>query len=236
MTLTTDDKTEVPGEFNRVAKAYDFLTGLNPGYKRHLRKSAKRLSLASDARILELCCGTGISTQAIRKAYPKASICALDYSEGMLEKARQKTKLKNVEWVHGDATDPARFGVEGPFDAIYMAYGIRNVPDPNLCLQNLLSLLRPGGQLCVHEYSVADSLRSQLVWNAVTLSVVIPSGRVFAGSADIFKYLRRSVLEFDGVGAFESRLRAAGFADVHTLPMDGWQRGIVHSFLAQRPR
>lgn len=236
MTLATSDKTFVPGEFDRVAKAYDFLTGLNPGYKRHLRKSARRLALGPDARILELCCGTGISTQAIRKAYPRATICALDYSEGMLKKARQKTKLENVEWVHGDATDPARFGVEGPFDAIYMAYGIRNVPDPDLCLQNLLQLLRPGGQLCVHEYSVADSLRSQIVWNAVTLSVVIPSGRIFAGSADIFKYLRRSVLEFDGIGAFESRLRDAGFADVHTLPMDGWQRGIVHSFLAQRPR
>ena len=235
MTLSTENKTEVPGEFNRVAKAYDFLTGLNPGYKRHLRKSAKRLDLKPDARILELCCGTGISTQAIRKSYPKATICALDYSEGMLEKAREKNKLSNVEWVHGDATDPARFGVEGPFDAIYMAYGIRNVPDPDLCLQNLLELLRPGGQLCVHEYSVADSRRSQLVWNAVTLSVVIPSGRVFAGSADIFKYLRRSVLEFDGVDAFEDRLRDAGFEAVRTLPMDGWQRGIVHSFLAQRP-
>jgi len=235
MTLTTNDKTEVPGEFNRVAKAYDFLTGLNPGYKRHLRKSAKRLDLPPNARILELACGTGLSTQQIRKSYPKATICALDFSEGMLEKARQKTKLKNVEWVHGDATDPARFGVEGPFDAIYMAYGIRNIPDPDLCLRNLLKLLRPGGQLCVHEYSVADSKRSQLVWNAVTLSVVIPSGRVFAGSSEIFKYLRHSVLEFDGIKTFEARLRDAGYSAVRTLPMDGWQKGIVHSFMAQRP-
>lgn len=236
MTVTPQGKSSVVSDFNRVARSYDLLTALNPGYKRHLRMSAKRLSLAPRAKILDLCCGTGISTLAIRETYPDARISALDFSSGMLEQAKQKNKLVGVEWVHGDATEPARFGVEGPFDAIYMAYGIRNLPDPDLCLANLRALLRPGGQLCVHEYSVADSRLSQMVWNAVTLGVVIPSGRLFAGSSDIFRYLRRSVLEFDGIGALESRLRNAGFEEVRTLPMDGWQRGIVHSFLAKRPQ
>ena len=82
---------------------------------------------------------------------------------------------------------------------------------------------------------MADSLRSRIVWNAVSLAVVIPSGLLFSGSSRIYRYLRRSVNEFDGVGAFERRLLRAGFADVRTEPMDGWQRGIVHSFLARRP-
>ena len=236
MTVTTQEKSSVPGAFNRVATSYDFLTALNPGYQRHLRMSAKRLELAPRSRILDLCCGTGRSTLAIHQAYPDARITALDFSEGMLELAGRKSELVNVEWVLGDATDPASEGVSGPFDAIYMAYGIRNLPYPNRCLGNLLALLRPGAPLCVHEYSVADSRLSQVVWNAITLGVVIPSGRLFAGSSELFKYLRRSVLEFDGVAAFESRLQHAGFERVRTLPMDGWQRGIVHSFLAQRPR
>lgn len=234
MTRTTREKSSIPGEFDRVAGAYDLLTALNPGYERHLEMSARRLLLPPQARILDLCCGTGISTLALRKVYPDASITAVDFSAGMLDEAKHKSALADVEWVHGDATCPARFGVAGPFDAVYMAYGIRNLPNPDLCLANLLALLRPGGQLCVHEYSVADSRRSRALWNAVTLSVVIPSGRLIAGSSDLFKYLRRSVLEFDGVGAFESRLQKAGFEAVRTLPMDGWQRGIVHSFLAQR--
>jgi ubiquinone/menaquinone biosynthesis methyltransferase len=234
--LSTGNKTQVPLEFNRVAKSYDWLTGLNPGYKRHLAMSAKRMDLADNARILDLCCGTGLSTAALKKTYPSASITALDFSAGMLERAKKKKNLAGVRFVHGDATDPGRFGIEGPFDAIYMAYGIRNIPKPDLCLANLRALLKPGGKLCIHEYSVADSAMSQLVWNAVTLWIVIPSGRVFAGRSDIFRYLRRSVLEFDGVQMFEERLRAAGFEEIRTLPMDGWQRGIVHTFLARAKR
>jgi len=64
---------------------------------------------------------------------------------------------------------------------------------------------------------------------------VIPSGRIFTGSARIYRYLRRSVNEFDGVRAFERRLDRAGFVEIRTEPMDGWQRGVVHSFLARRP-
>ena len=55
------------------------------------------------------------------------------------------------------------------------------------------------------------------------------------GSSSIFRYLRRSVMAFDSVPELEQRLRNAGFVDVHTEPMDGWQRGVVHSFCARRP-
>jgi len=77
---------------------------------------------------------------------------------------------------------------------------------------------------------------SRLVWNAVSLGVVIPLGRLTVPRSDLHRYLRRSVLEFDGVRAFEERLRRAGFVDVRTEPLWGWSRGIVHSFLGRRPR
>ena len=58
--MTLDDqKRGVPSDFDVVAPTYDFLTTLNPGYHRHLRLSAARLSAAPRARILDLCCGTG---------------------------------------------------------------------------------------------------------------------------------------------------------------------------------
>jgi hypothetical protein len=59
-------------------------------------------------------------------------------------------------------------------------------------------------------------------------------GLVFTGTTSIFRYLRESVLDFDGVTAVEERLRRAGFDEVRTETMDGWQRGVVHSFLARR--
>lgn len=230
----SEEKRGVPNEFDRVARSYDLLTGMNPGYRRHLRLSAERMALRPDARVLDLCCGTGMSTEAIARVYPRAEIVALDASDGMLEVARRKESLAHVELVHGNAMDPEAAGVTGPFDGVMMAYGIRNVPDADACLAKILALLAPGGVACFHEYSVADSPMAQAVWNAVTFGVIIPGGVITSGSTRIYRYLRRSVLEFDGVRAFEARLSRAGFADVRTLRMDGWQRNIVHTFLGWR--
>lgn len=229
------DKRHVPGQFDAVAPTYDLLTGLNPGYHRHLRCSAERLSLRKAApRLLDLCCGTGASTEALLAIYPDAEIVALDASQGMLEEARRKPSLRKVRFVRGDATDPASAGVTGPFDGILMAYGIRNLPDPDRGIQNLHALLMPGAAVVFHEYSVRDSWIQSRLWDAVCWGIIVPGGLVTAGSARIYRYLHASVREFDGVRAFEARLSRAGFVGVWTGPMDGWQRGVVHSFVARR--
>jgi len=227
-------RRNVPRAFDRVARRYDLMTGMNPGYRRHLRMSAQRLDAPAKGRLLDLCCGTGLSTAALRAVYPKASLTALDASAGMLEEARQKHELE-ARFDLGDATDPAAAGVEGPFDGILMAYGIRNVPDRERCLANLLALLKPGARIVFHEYSVKDTPVRRGIFNAVCALFIEPAGLLTSGDASIYRYLRRSVNEFDGVRAFEERLRAAGFTAVRTLPVDGWQRGIVHSFVAARP-
>ena len=229
-------KQTVPQEFDQVASHYDLLQWLNPGYRFNLRQSARRLAAPPRAGILDLCCGTGLSTEALRRVYPEARIDALDASVGMLERARRRGIAASVRFLHGDATDLAHAGVSGPYDAVLMAYGIRNLPDPDRGLGEVLRVLVPGGAACWHEYSVRDSWLSRTVWNAVSLGVVIPLGRLAAPRSDLYRYLRCSVLDFDGVRAFEDRLRRAGFVDVHTEPLLGWSRGIVHSFLARRPR
>lgn len=228
------DKAGVPTRFDEVATAYDLLTGANPGYHKHLRWSASRLALPPGARVLELCCGTGASTAALRSCYPDAEIVALDASTGMLDVARRKPGLR-ATFVHGDAMDPTACGIEGPFDAVFMAYGIRNMPDPDLCLSRIRDLLVPGGRLGLHEYSVADSGLATALWNLVSWGIIIPGGMITHPRSDIYRYLRRSVVTFDGVARLEGRLRVQGFRDVQTLPMDGWQRGIVHSFLGTAP-
>lgn len=230
----SETKRTVPNKFDRVATTYDLLTGANPGYHRHLELTARRMNLPPGAKVLDLCCGTGSSTAGLRAAWPDAEITGLDFSAGMLEVARAKPELR-ATFVHGDGMDPAASGCTGPYDGILMAYGIRNMPDPDLCLSRLLHLLKPGGVIAFHEYSVADSRLATAMWNAVCWTIIIPAGWVTAPGSDIYTYLRKSVLDFDGVKAFEARLRRHGFVDVRTEPMDGWQRGVLHSLLARRP-
>jgi len=231
-----DRKREVPADFDRVAGTYDTLVCRNPGYLAHLRLSADRLALPGEGaglRLLDLCCGTGLSTEALLAAYPRADVTGLDASVGMLDRARAKGL--RATFVEGDAMCPRRDLLEGDFDAILMAYGIRNMPEPDACLRGVRDLLAPGAPVVFHDYSVAGSRRARATWNVVALGIIIPAGLVTSGHARIYRYLRRSVLEFDGVEAFEARLARAGFSDVHTEPVDGWQRGIVHSFCARRP-
>lgn len=232
---TPERKRRVPTDFDRVARAYDLLSTLNPGYRKHLLSSARRMALSPQGRVLDLCCGTGLSTEALLTAYPRARITGLDASAGMLERARAKPALAAVSFVLGDAMNPGD-AVQGPFDGVLMAYGIRNMPDVDGCLARIRDILAPSGVACFHEYSVADSRAARAVWNLVSGGIIIPLGTALAGSGDIFRYLRKSVLAFDGVRAFEARLARAGFTDVRSLPMDGWQRGIAHSFLARNPR
>jgi SAM-dependent methyltransferase len=113
-------KNRVPGEFDRVAGAYDLLTGLNPGYNRHLHLSARRLELPRASDVLDLCCGTGASTLALLTQHPDARITAADASDGMLEIARRRLPSDRIRLLTADAMDPSASGIAGPFDGIFM--------------------------------------------------------------------------------------------------------------------
>ncbi|WP_326950184.1 class I SAM-dependent methyltransferase [Amycolatopsis sp. NBC_01307] len=228
-------RAEVPAAFDAGAAAYDRLVGANPGYHRHLRISARRLGLpgrGAGARVLDAGCGTGASTAALLAAAPHARVTAIDASAAMLAQARAKTWPESVEFHHTPVEELA--GVHGPFDAVFAAYLLRNLADPDAQLKTLHGLLRPGGRIAVHEYSVRDSRRARWVWNAVCGAIVIPAGRLATGDATLYRHLRRSVLAFDGVGELCARLADAGFTDVRTGTMTGWQRGIVHTVLGTR--
>ncbi|WP_181782751.1 class I SAM-dependent methyltransferase, partial [Pseudonocardia pini] len=152
----------------------------------------------------------------------------------MLEVARGKEWPDRVRFVHSRLEDLADNGITGPFDGILAAYLVRNLPDRDAGLRAMHDLLAPGAPLAVHEYSVRDSVRARATWTAVSWAIIIPMGKRATGNADLYRYLWRSVLEFDGAAALAERMRGAGLADVSVQPMTGWQRGIVHTFLGRR--
>jgi ubiquinone/menaquinone biosynthesis C-methylase UbiE len=230
---------DIPGAFDAGAPAYDRLVDANPGYHAHLRLSAQRMRLPDQGeglRLLDAGCGTGASTAALIAVAPKAEIVAVDASSGMLAQAAAKPWPSSVRFVQSRIEGLAEAGVVGPFDGILAAYLVRNLADKDRQLRAFRDLLRPGGTLAVHEYSVRDSRFATAVWNTVCAAIIIPSGRLRSGDATLYQYLRRSVNRFDGAGAFRDRLRSNGFTSVRSETMPGWQRNIVHTFLGQAPR
>ncbi|MEC3998060.1 class I SAM-dependent methyltransferase [Actinacidiphila sp. DG2A-62] len=231
------DPSGLSDAFDRAAPRYDRLTAVNPGYRADLRRSARRLALpgrGAGLRLLDLGCGTGASTKALLAAAPDAEIVAMDASAGMLARAAAKRWPAGVTFVHAPVERLAEAAVTGPFDAVFAAYLFRNLADPDAGLATARDLLVPGGRLAVHEYTLSGRAAHRAVWRAVCAAVVEPAGAL-AGDRGLYRYLRRSVLEFDTAGAFAGRVAAAGFRDVRALPMPGWSTGIVHTFVGRAP-
>lgn len=223
--------------FDRHAAGYDRLVAASPGYHEHLRMSAQRMGIrdrGAGLHLLDLGCGTGASTAALLDAAPEARITAVDASGEMLAQAARKVWPERVRFVHGDVTDLAAVGVRGPYDGLLAAYLLRNLPAPNEALRLFHDLLRPGAPLALHEYSVRDSVRSRLRWSMVCWAVIIPMGLVRTGSSDLYRYLWRSVLRFDGVAALTERMSIVGFEDVRVQTFPGWSEHVVHTFLGRR--
>lgn len=222
--------------FDEQAASYDKLVGANPGYHEHLRLSARRMGLRGRGlRLLDLGCGTGASTEALLGAAPGSEVVAVDASAGMLRQAKNKNWPPGMQWVHSTLAELPAKGVRGPFDGIFAAYLVRNLPDPDAGLRQIFDLLKPGAPVAIHEYSVRDHVRSRIVWGLVSWMVIIPMAKIRSGDTTLYRYLWRSVRDFDGVDTFTSRMAKAGFTDIRVQTMPGWQQHVVHTFLGRRP-
>lgn len=246
---------EVPEAFDEVADRYDLMVALNPGYHAHLRRSAdalvssleqERAGSAQNAgplRVVDLGCGSGASTRALVEAFAgrglPVEIVGVDGSTGMLREARAKSWPSGVSFVHARAEELAdRDEVAGParLDGVFAAYLVRNVPERDALLRTLHDLLAPGGALVIHEYSVAGRRLAVLTWTVVCWLVVVPLGWLTSRRTRLYRYLWRSVMDMDSVEELMSRLRRAGFEDVRSRTVRGWQRNIIHTVHGRRPR
>lgn len=193
--------------FDRIAPVYDVMNRvMTAGLDVRWRRRAVTKVVWPGDRVLDACCGTGdFALEAERRG---GRVVGLDFSAGMLERARRKSGT--IEWVQGDAL--ALPFAEGEFDAATVGFGVRNLEDLDLGLRELCRVLRPGGRVAVLEITRPRGLLRPFfrVW----LDVLVPlAGKVLPGGK-AYTYLPASVRRFPGPGDLSLLLERAGFADV----------------------
>ncbi|NQU50630.1 MAG: bifunctional demethylmenaquinone methyltransferase/2-methoxy-6-polyprenyl-1,4-benzoquinol methylase UbiE [Planctomycetes bacterium] len=219
--------------FSEIAPKYDFLNrllsfGIDRRWRRHTRR---RLDLAPNSTLLDLCCGTG--DLALEFAQNQVQVWGADFTYPMLPLAKQKADSKqlNIHWAQANAQ--ALPYADESFDAITIAFGIRNVFEPKVALGECIRVLKPGGKLAILEFFPISSR----IWGTcfrIYFHHILPviARIVRAGRTGAYRYLPESVASFATVEQFQNWMQEAGFEECNQQALSG---GVARLVMGTRP-
>ena len=231
------DKTpsRIAGMFDAIAPRYDLLNHLlSAGLDRRWRERAvDALELKPGTRVLDLCTGTADVAIAAARRASRPSIVGVDFAGSMLtlglEKIRDEHLDRQIYLIRGDAT---RIPVaDGTCQAATIAFGIRNVAEPEKAIAELARVLRPGSRLAILEFGAPriPGVRTMYAWYFRYLLPLV--GRAVSKHQSAYSYLPASVTSFPPPAEFARVLSAHGFKDVKPVPLT---LGIVYLYTATR--
>ena len=223
----SDDRTkkeEVAEMFNNISGKYDFLNHfLSLGIDKLWRKKAVReLKQLQPRRILDIATGTGDFALELLKLNPE-QIIGLDISSGMLEVGREKMKKRKVdhviEMVLGDSENiPYETAY---FDALTVAFGVRNFEDLEKGLSEMLRVLRPGGKAVILEFSKPKRFPVKQVFGFYSKYIIPFFGKRISKDDKAYAYLPESVAAFPEGADFVSILDKVGYKNVKARTVSG---------------
>ena len=195
---TDRDKTsQVRHMFDAIAPAYDFMNrAMTFGVdKRWRAKAVGMLAEGEPARVLDVATGTGDLAIAIAKKLPRTQVTGADLSEQMLQVGRRKVEAAGlsdrITLSQADGTD-LPFASDS-FDAVSIAYGIRNFADILGGYREMLRVLRPGGELVVVELATPVNPLALAFYNVYTKALIPTVGRLVSKDRRAYSYLPESI-------------------------------------------
>jgi demethylmenaquinone methyltransferase/2-methoxy-6-polyprenyl-1,4-benzoquinol methylase len=209
--------------FDRISSKYDALNHLLSFNidKVWRRKTAKAVAKHHPQTILDLATGTADLAIAIAEHNPQAHIIGMDISEKMLEIGKEKVAKKGlanaIELRIGDATSlPFK---DNTFDAVTVAFGVRNFEDLEKGLSEIHRVLKPNGEAFILEFSMPERFPiKQLYW--FYFKHLLPRiGKTVSKDANAYDYLPTSVERFPKPNVFLHMLGQLRFTNAHAKPM-----------------
>ena len=216
------------GKKEQVAQMFDTISGNYDGLNRvisfgiDVKWRKKVLKLVADKNpkaILDIATGTG--DLAILMAQTSAAeIIGADISEGMMEVGRKKVAEKGLEskikLVYGDSENlPFE---DNYFDAITVAFGVRNFENLEKGLAEILRVLKPNGIFVILETSVPTKFPFKQGYNFYSKNLLPLIGRLFSKDRSAYAYLSESASVFPHGEALNNILRTIGFIEVKNMP------------------
>jgi demethylmenaquinone methyltransferase/2-methoxy-6-polyprenyl-1,4-benzoquinol methylase len=211
--------------FAGIAGRYDLLNhvlsvNIDKRWRRLVRRKLEDILQRDDAAVLDVACGTGDLSIELKRG-SKADVIGSDFCRPMLSIAGEKSRELSLDipYVEGDALNLPF--VDSRFDALTIAFGLRNLASFSDGLKELHRVLKPGGKLVILEFSspVVPGFRG--LFRFYFTRVLPRIGGIVSGSRGAYEYLPDSVSRFPDQKALASMIAGTGFRDVSYTNLTG---------------
>jgi demethylmenaquinone methyltransferase/2-methoxy-6-polyprenyl-1,4-benzoquinol methylase len=210
--------------FDRVAGRYDALNSVMTAglHHRWRERAAERAELKPGDAALDICCGTGdLALELSRQVQPGGHVIGCDFSEPMLDLAREKAAERGVEGARFEWADALQLPYDGErFDAVTVGFGVRNLADLDRGLAEMARVLKPGGRAVILE--ITKPSRPPLsFFFSLWFDRIVPLLGSFSAEPEAYTYLPESVRSFPGPTELAEQMGRAGFERIRYTVLAG---------------
>jgi len=224
-------EAQVRAMFDRIAGVYDAMNSVMTAGMHHRwrQRAADLAGVSSGDSVLDVACGTGdLALELSRRVGPSGRVVGSDFSERMLDLAREKAG-DEVEFEWGNALELPYDS--GSFDAATVGFGARNFSDLGRGLREMVRVVRPGGRVVVLEITTPQRPPLSSFFR-LWFDTIVPAIGRFADDADAYTYLPSSVRRFPAPRELAAELVDAGLRDVGWVLTAGGIIAIHHGTVA----